>query len=122
MNKYLRTVHDIETKSIEARIDVYSVLEAFQVTCPAIQHAVKKLLCSGMRGHKDRQTDLQEAKQAIQRACELDRIRAAKQKKTDEVIQHGTTKSYYERKRAREEAIRQAEEQIEQLSNQQKGD
>ena len=53
--------------------DVYDVLTAFGVTCPAVAHAVKKLLCAGQRGHKDRLTDLREAMTAIARAAELER-------------------------------------------------
>ena len=52
-------------------IDVYSVLLAFDVRCPATQHAIKKLLMAGQRGHKDAKTDLEEAKHAIDRAIEL---------------------------------------------------
>lgn len=52
-------------------IDVYQVLVAFGVTCPATGHAVKKLLMAGKRGHKDRVTDLQEAAEAVGRAVEL---------------------------------------------------
>lgn len=53
--------------------DVYDVLKAFGVTCPAVAHAVKKLLCAGQRGHKDRLTDLREAMTALARAAELER-------------------------------------------------
>lgn len=43
-------------------IDVYRVLELFNVTDPAIQHAVKKLLVAGGRGAgKDIKQDIQEA-------------------------------------------------------------
>lgn len=43
-------------------IDVYRVLELFNVTDPAIQHAVKKLLVAGGRGAgKDINRDIQEA-------------------------------------------------------------
>lgn len=52
-------------------IDVYRVLELFQVHNPAIQHAVKKLLCPGGRGAKDYKTDLVEAKKSIERALEM---------------------------------------------------
>mgnify|MGYP000694617326 CR=1 FL=1 len=55
------------------RHDVYDVLVAFGVTCPAVAHAVKKLLCAGQRGHKDRLTDLREAMTALARAAELER-------------------------------------------------
>ena len=53
-------------------VDVYDVLMAFNVTNPATQHAIKKLLMPGSRGHKDKQTDLKEAYQSIARAIELE--------------------------------------------------
>lgn len=53
------------------QIDVYDVLTMFDVTCPATAHAVKKLLCAGSRGHKDRAKDLNEARDSISRAIEL---------------------------------------------------
>ena len=68
-NKYEREISDRQGN--KAVVDVYDVLKAFEVTCPATQHAVKKLLCSGMRGHKDLSTDLIEAKESIVRAIEL---------------------------------------------------
>lgn len=68
-NKYEREITDRQGDS--AVVDVYDVLKAFEVTCPATQHALKKLLCSGLRGHKDLQTDLLEAKESITRAIEL---------------------------------------------------
>ena len=52
-------------------VDVYDVLVAFNVTCPAISHAIKKLLAPGKRGTKNRATDLNESMQSIQRATEL---------------------------------------------------
>jgi hypothetical protein len=42
-------------------IDVYRVLELFEVTNPCLQHAIKKLLCAGTRGSKDVEQDVQEA-------------------------------------------------------------
>jgi hypothetical protein len=79
MNKYQRRitgiVEDIERKDRQMSgvmiIDVYDVLKAFNVTCPATQHAIKKMLMAGERGHKDKQTDLDEAIQSLQRAKEL---------------------------------------------------
>lgn len=52
-------------------IDVYDVLNAFVVTCPATQHAVKKLLMPGKRGHKTELGDLLEARASIDRAIDL---------------------------------------------------
>jgi ABC-type glycerol-3-phosphate transport system substrate-binding protein len=77
-NKYRRAICN-EAGGIA--VDVYDVLVAFAVTCPARQHAVKKLLMAGLRGGKDAQQDLEEAGQAVARALELERVRvwAAKQ-------------------------------------------
>lgn len=51
--------------------DVYDVLRAWDVTCPAIQHAVKKLLQPGQRGSKSAVQDLREAIGSIERAIQL---------------------------------------------------
>jgi len=53
-------------------IDVYDVLTAFNVTNPATQHAIKRLLMPGERGHKTKAQDLQEALDSIKRAIELE--------------------------------------------------
>ena len=42
-------------------VDVYRVLELFDVTSPCLQHAIKKLLVAGDRGSKDIVKDVQEA-------------------------------------------------------------
>lgn len=52
-------------------VDVYAVLVAFSVTCPARQHAIKKLLCAGLRGKADEVTDLKEAEVALRRAIQM---------------------------------------------------
>lgn len=52
-------------------IDVYRVLDLFQVVHPCVQHAVKKLLCSGMRGVKDKNKDIQEAIDSLLRFQEM---------------------------------------------------
>lgn len=70
-NKYHRTIQPRMTDGRSAVVDVYCVLEAFDVQCPAIQHAVKKLLCCGIRGKGDASQDLREARDAIDRAVEL---------------------------------------------------
>jgi hypothetical protein len=43
------------------------VLELFEVTDPCLQHAIKKLLCAGVRGSKDEQQDVQEAIDTLER-------------------------------------------------------
>ena len=63
MSKYHKTIKGVT-------VDVYDVLRAFEVTSPPIQHAIKKLLMPGNRGHKDQLQDVQEAMQSIQREIE----------------------------------------------------
>ena len=64
MNKYQRDIKGVT-------IDVYDVLEHYNVTCQATGHAIKKLMMAGRRGAKSTLQDLEEAKQAIERAIEL---------------------------------------------------
>ena len=52
-------------------IDVYRVLELFNVVDPALQHAVKKLLVAGDRGHKDLIKDVREAVVSLERWIEM---------------------------------------------------
>lgn len=65
MNKYARRIPHGKD-----HIDVYDVLIMFEVHDPAVQHAVKKLLACGQRGHKDAFQDLREARESIDRALE----------------------------------------------------
>jgi len=69
-SKYERIIHDMNDGT-QGVVDVYSVLEAFNVTCPALQHAIKKLLCTGVRGHKNFVEDVQEASYSLERALQL---------------------------------------------------
>lgn len=52
-------------------IDVYRVIELFEVTHPALQHALKKVLCAGDRGAKDWVKDVQEAIDSLNRALQM---------------------------------------------------
>lgn len=52
-------------------VDVYDVLDAFNVTNPALQHLVKKALAVGQRGHKDALEDYQDIIDSAERAKEL---------------------------------------------------
>lgn len=54
-------------------VDVYRVLRLFNVTNQEIGHAVKKLLCSGLRGAKDHDKDVQEAIDTLLRHRELNK-------------------------------------------------
>lgn len=52
-------------------VDVYRVLQLFDVAHPAVQHAAKKVLCAGQRGAKDWAKDIQEAIDSLQRALDM---------------------------------------------------
>lgn len=52
---YYRSVAGLKT------IDIYRVLQLFGIEDPCIQHAVKKLMVAGARGHKDAAKDVAEA-------------------------------------------------------------
>lgn len=65
MGKYNRTIKGVS-------VDIYDILHSFEVTNPALQHLIKKALCPGMRGHKDRMQDLMEVRDSAIRAIELE--------------------------------------------------
>jgi len=65
-NKYDRNIN-LKPNGL---IDVYSVLRAFEPIDPAIQHAIKKLLAGGQRGHKDITKDYNEAIDSIKNYLE----------------------------------------------------
>lgn len=73
-NKYHRTIYP----NAAGQVDVYDVLVAFEVTCPARQHAIKKLLCAGLRGKGDTKQDLIEASDAVERAIQLTKVKRKK--------------------------------------------
>jgi hypothetical protein len=71
-SKYHRTIRDCREGARDSCVvDVYAVLKAYRVTCPAQQHALKKLLCPGQRAKGSAVQDLREAREAITRAIEL---------------------------------------------------
>ena len=73
-SKYHRTLTQTllgDTHGLSVTVDVYDVLQAFGVACPALQHAVKKLLCAGLRGNKSAEQDISEAANSCRRAIEL---------------------------------------------------
>lgn len=69
MSKYNREIIGID--GTVTTVDVYRVLDAFGVSDPATQHAIKKMLCTGLRGHKDYLTDLNDSIDSLRRAKEL---------------------------------------------------
>ncbi len=73
-SKYHRTITQTlpgDTHGLSVTVDVYDVLRAFGVACPAAQHAIKKLLCAGLRGNKSAEQDISEAANSCRRAIEL---------------------------------------------------
>ncbi len=52
-------------------IDVYRILDLFEVKNHAVGHAIKKLLVPGGRGVKDIRQDLVEASKSIERALQM---------------------------------------------------
>jgi hypothetical protein len=69
-NKYLKNINGVS-------VDIYDILTSFEVHCPATAHAIKKLLMPGKRGDKSALQDLYEAKQAVERAIELEELKLA---------------------------------------------
>jgi len=69
-NKYERVLSNYKGDTLT--VDVYDVLLGFNVTCPIMSHAAKKVLAAGERGHKDKLTDLYDIKASIERAIEVE--------------------------------------------------
>ena len=69
-NKYTRWMPTLDGRKVP--VDVYCVLAAFPTGSAAVDHAVKKQLAPGQRGHKDRIQDLKEARDSLTRAIELE--------------------------------------------------
>lgn len=63
--------HYFKDVSTLNKIDVYRVLDLYEVTDPCVQHAVKKLLVAGNRGAKDKSKDIQEAIDTLTRWQEM---------------------------------------------------
>lgn len=64
LNKYSRNIIGLCGKTCQ--VDVYRVLEAFEVDSHAIAHSIKKLLAPGLRHAKTREQDLKEAIKSIE--------------------------------------------------------
>lgn len=64
-----QVAHGHYKKSVEhlSTVDVYRVLDLFEVTHPALQHAIKKLLVAGGRGAKSADQDVKEAIDSLNR-------------------------------------------------------
>lgn len=66
----MRVIKDATDPTKTILVDIYEVLDAYEVTCPRIAHAIKKLLCPGNRGKGDILQDLIGAKAALNRAID----------------------------------------------------
>lgn len=64
-NHYHKDVSHLQT------IDIYRVLQLFDVADPCLQHAAKKILCAGQRGAKTQDQDIQEAIDTLHRYQEM---------------------------------------------------
>jgi hypothetical protein len=73
-NKYSRKIKAVNVagQCIRVYVDVYDVLQAFNVTNSATAHAIKKLLAAGQRGAKGSVQDIEEARDSITRAVQLE--------------------------------------------------
>lgn len=65
--KYHRCIKGLDGKELGI-IDVCSVLVAYRVHNPALQHAIKKLLCAGLRNKGSFKQDCDEAIEAVRQA------------------------------------------------------
>lgn len=68
-SKYHREIIGLD--GVKTTVDVYRILDAFKTDCAATDHAIKKMLCAGLRGHKDKLTDYDNAIESLQAAKEL---------------------------------------------------
>lgn len=73
-SKYNRTItgKNASGEAVYISVDVYDVLNAWEVKNPALQHLLKKTLQAGKRGHKDLAEDLNDIIDSAIRARELE--------------------------------------------------
>lgn len=83
-SKYRMRIRDIDDLANESPVirevtaDVYEILIAAWVTCPAVAHAIKKLLFAGARDKGNRLRDLSESIDAIKRAIQDEKTKSRK--------------------------------------------
>jgi hypothetical protein len=53
------------------KLDIYRVIDLWNITDPCFQHALKKIMCAGNRGHKDLKKDVQDIIDTMQRKLEM---------------------------------------------------
>lgn len=62
---YYKNVSDLKI------IDFYRICDLYKINDACYQHALKKLLCVGIRGHKDTREDIQNIIDTMQRKLEM---------------------------------------------------
>lgn len=67
--KYERTL--VGLCGTHVKTDVYRVLDAFNTGDPTLDHLIKKALCAGLRGHKDKLTDYRNIVESAEKALKL---------------------------------------------------
>lgn len=67
--KYERTL--VGLCGTHVKTDVYRVLDAFNTGDPILDHLIKKALCAGLRGHKDKLTDYRNIVESAEKALKL---------------------------------------------------
>lgn len=61
------------------KLDVYRLIEIYEVSCPVAQHVVKKALAAGKRGAKDPARDMRDIRDSAQRWLDMREEDAAHQ-------------------------------------------
>lgn len=75
-NHYFRDVSHLN------RVDIYRILELFNVDDPCMQHVVKKAIACGKRGHKNIERDVQDMIDTLTRWQEMRIEDATKEKES----------------------------------------
>lgn len=77
-SKYHRKIKTVEVydangqpTTLDIHVDVYDVIRAFNVVSGPMQHALKKVLAAGQRGHKDTLQDLKDIIASVEREIEM---------------------------------------------------
>lgn len=74
-SKYVRKVRSCITREVIGEIDCYSVADAFAVDEMPLNHALKKILCAGVRGKGNRMQDITEAIDALKEQLKIEGVR-----------------------------------------------
>ena len=67
VNEQSKHGHYFKDVSHLKKIDVYRVIDLWEITDPALQHALKKVLAAGKRGAKNQMQDVSEAIDSLAR-------------------------------------------------------